>query len=110
MLTRDQILNCQDLKKERVDVPEWGGEVYVKSLTALERDRFELQAQNKAVQNHRAFVVAMAVCDAEGNKLFTEADIVKLGNKSAAALARIFDVAVKLSRFTEEDIDQLEKN
>ncbi len=42
MLSRDQILGASDLPTETVDVPEWGGQVIVRSMTGAERDRFEL--------------------------------------------------------------------
>ena len=41
ILTRDQILQANDLVTETVEVPEWGGSVFVKSLTGVERDQFE---------------------------------------------------------------------
>ena len=34
LLTREDILNYNDIKTEIVPVPEWGGEVKVKGLTA----------------------------------------------------------------------------
>ena len=41
VLTREQILKADDMTTERVPVPEWGGEVLVKSLTGRQRDEFE---------------------------------------------------------------------
>ena len=34
VLGRAQILSAADLKQERVDVPEWGGEVIVQEVSA----------------------------------------------------------------------------
>lgn len=114
-LTREQILNSQDLITETVDVPEWGGEVVVKAMTGLERDAFEgsligTNGQTK-IDNIRAKLVQKTVIDPETNKpLFTVADIEMLGGKSASALDRIFNVARKLSGLSDDDVEALEKN
>jgi len=41
LLTRDQILQAQDIARETVSVPEWGGSVLVRGLTGQERDAYE---------------------------------------------------------------------
>ena len=41
-LSRDQILKAADLKVEKVDVPEWGGAIYLKVMSVGERDSYEL--------------------------------------------------------------------
>jgi len=42
--------------------------------------------------------------------LFADADALELGQKSAAALVRVVDVARRLSGMTDEDVEELEKN
>jgi len=116
-LTREQILTAQDLKKEKVEVPEWGGDLFVISLTGKERDKFEdsiFQTKGKKLErnfaNLRAKLVSLTACDENGKLLFTPADINALGEKSAAALDRVFTISQKLSGLTKEDIDELVKN
>jgi len=120
-LSREAILSANDLKKEKVECPEWGGFVFVKSLTAKERDEwetslFDTKRRGKNVEvkmkreNIRARFVALTVIDESGTLLFSVADIAELGNKNASAMDRIFEVAQKLSGLTEEDLDELEKN
>ena len=118
-LKRDEILNAADFKTEDVDVPEWGGTVVVKSLSGSERDSFEasLVQQRKGgnsslkLENIRAKLVSKAIIDPDTKEpMFTAADIEMLGTKSAAALDRVFSVAQKLSKITDEDIEELEKN
>ena len=41
LLTRDKILSADDIRSERVKVPEWGGEVIVREMTGAERDEWE---------------------------------------------------------------------
>ena len=41
MLTKEAILAADDLPREKVDVPEWGGEVYVRALTGAQMQPVE---------------------------------------------------------------------
>ena len=41
LLTKEQILRVKDIETRKVNVPEWGGDVMVRSLTGAERDYFE---------------------------------------------------------------------
>jgi hypothetical protein len=38
MLSKKDILDVQDIQKVEVPVPEWGGVVYVKAMTGVERE------------------------------------------------------------------------
>lgn len=118
ILNRDAILGAEDIKTETVPVPEWGGEVLVKTLTGTERDAFELSTvkdgkdgKKKAdLTNLRAKLCARTICDEEGELLFTDSDIIELGKKSGAALDRVFAVAQKLSGIGEADLEEMVKN
>jgi len=117
MLNREQILKADDIKTEEVQVPEWGGSVLVRGMTGAERDRYEAavveqNGKNTKVnmRNARARLMTMTVVDEKGNKLFTQADIETLGQKSAAALQRVFEVATRLAGIGDEDLDELSKN
>lgn len=112
MLTRDAILSADDLKRETVEVAEWGGSVCVRALSGSERDQFELAMYNAKgnASNVRASLAARTICDKEGKRLFTDADVEVLGRKSGAALERVFNTARRLSGISTADVDELEKN
>ena len=117
-LTRDQILQASDVVYEEVPVPEWGGKVMVRSLSGTERDRIEatiVQAtgrkQSMNLQNVRAKFIAWSIVDPETHRrLFTDSDIAQLGEKSAAALQRVFNVVQRLAGLSEEDLEEMTKN
>ena len=109
-LTRDQILAACDVPVEEVECPEWGGSVFVKVMSGTARDHWEMLQSGDKWGNPRARLCAMTVCDAEGQNLFTLADIAALGAKSSAVLDRLFDVALRLNRLRKQDIEELEKN
>lgn len=114
ILTRDQILASADLEKQLVSVPEWGGDVFVRSLTGAERDKFESgmieqrgKSQSVNLSNVRAKLAAMTICDEAGDRIFSDMDVKMLAGKSALALNRVFEVARKLSGLAEEDVKEL---
>jgi len=117
-LSKSAILNAQDIVFEDVPVPEWGGVVRVKALTAAEKDAFETslislrqvgnQMQQKTnLVNVRAKLAAKSIVDEEGARIFDDSEVMDLGRKSAAALDRVVDVAKKLSRVSEADLKEL---
>lgn len=111
-LSADDIRNCDDLTIEQVEVLEWGGSVHVRAFTGKQRDDLERQysEDKKQPANLRAQVAARSVCDEKGKLLFSDKDIKSLGEKNAQALERIFDVAMRLSGMTPEDVEAAKKN
>lgn len=122
ILGKDAILAADDLTFENVEVKPWGGTVRVKGLTGVERDdweksRIDQKAKVKAgearpqnLDNFRTSLVVRTVVDQEGRLLFSDKDIIPLGKKSAIAITKVFDVAMKLSGLTDEDADELAEN
>lgn len=115
MLTATDILECADLgSPEKVEIPEWNDHVYVRIMSGAERDQWEILTttliKNPEIINVRAALCAMTICDKSGQRLFTNDQIEKLGEKSAIPLDRVFAVAKRINKLSEEDIEELEKN
>ena len=116
-LSRDAILGASDIKTEEVPVPEWGGTVLVRGLTAKQRDEFESglietvgKTQRVTMRNARARLAALSIVGEDNEPLFSPADVFLLGEKSGAALDRVFAVASRLSGIGDSDMDELTKN
>jgi hypothetical protein len=111
-LSRDQIKSVEDLKAtlERVEVPEWGGDVYVGAMTGAERDAFERHIATAKFENSRAFVAVLCCRDEDGKGLFQPDDIKWLGEKSAEALDRVVIVAARINKLFSKDILDAVKN
>lgn len=112
MLSKDEILRASDSKTRTVAVPEWGGDVCVRVLTGAERDRFEAAIQpdkngKRTIQNFRAHFAALVLCDDAGKRLFNDGDVVKLAEKSAAALDRVIAAGFKLNGLSQAEVDDL---
>lgn len=109
LLSKEAILAADDLPREIVSVPEWGGQVYVRTMTGTDRDAFEASLINREsgesgpsskdqrMHNVRARLVSLTLCSESGERIFQDGDIDALGRKSARALDRVFAVAQRLN-------------
>lgn len=107
----DTVYDIVDLS----DIPGYEGKsMRVRNLSGIERDQYD---QSVTVQhgggkvsvnmvNARAKMTAMACVDAEGKRLFTDAQALRLGGKNSLVLSRIFDAAAKLSGMAAESEDE----
>lgn len=112
-LNKELILQAADLPRETVNVPEWGGEVLVRGLTARERDMFEqsLNVDGKTnIANIRARLCVLCMVDEAGNRLFSDDDAGALSTKSGAALNRVFEVAQRINGMGKTAAEDAEKN
>jgi hypothetical protein len=116
LLGREAILKADDLPSEDIAVPEWGGVVRVRGLTGTGRDEYwasmTVQRGNTQVidsANATAKLVARCVIGEDGEPLFTQNDVHALGERSGAALNKVFEVATRLSGISDTDMDELGK-
>lgn len=116
-LDRSAILAIPDLQTEDLFIPEWGAYVRVRGLTARERDEWEdscLTQKGKNttinVRNLRTKLVVRTVVDEDGQRIFSNGDAEALGEKSGAAVDRIYEVATRLSGVSERDAEELAGN
>jgi hypothetical protein len=119
MLTREVILGADDIKREKVDLTEygWPGYVYVQGMTGKQRGRFEADLNSTKGKNQqenwirfRAKMLVYCVVSDAGDRLFRESDVDALNEKSAAPLDCLFAVAQRLSGYRKEDVEEITKN
>lgn len=109
-LTKEQIFSAPDMQLEEVEVPEWGGSVFVRPMSGIDRDameafiieRNESLGPKAAVDQIRPWCIARTACDKDGKLIFTKDDIPEMNKKSGAALDRIFKVIRRLSGLMED--------
>lgn len=114
LLSKEDILSADDKKTIVVEVPEWGGQVKVATMSGTARDAFEASCVGANggmnMKNIRAKLLAATIVDDDNKLMFNEADVHKLGQKSAAALDRIFAVAQRINAISGDDVEELAKN
>lgn len=116
-LNRDAILSAKDCELQPVEVPEWGGTVYIQPLSGSERAEWEsyvvsMTHKGKPMPgaNLREVVLVKAIRDENGERMFTDEDIPALARKHGGVIDRLFDIASKSSGLDQKDIEVAEKN
>lgn len=106
-LTRDQILAARPMRCEEIDIPELGGIVRVRMMSAGDRERYESGLIDDTAGDARrrirvgelaARLVVFSVVDAEGRLVFSEQDIPQVAALDADVVRRIADVATRLNK------------
>ncbi len=114
MLSREEILSKVILQKELINIPEWGGDIYVTEMSGCARDAWEqtlIQKDDKGrLIAPRAKLIIATVVDENGERLFTDNDIDAIGKLSAGALEKICDIAQKLNFLQVADLEKKKKN
>lgn len=107
LIGKDDILAAQDIKTEDVDVPEWGGAVRVRVLSAADLLGFWEACRDEKGELVRSRVqpalLVRAVVGEDGAPIFSEENIGALMAKSATAIGRIFSCARRLNGIGQED-------
>jgi ABC-type cobalamin transport system ATPase subunit len=125
LLSKDAILKVDDRQIEEVEVSEWGGSVLVVGLDGAGRDAYfasmATMRQTRGgrtqmgvdAENATAKLVARCILDPDDEQrqrlMFTQQEVHALGEKSGAALNRVYDVAMRLSGLSDEDMEELGK-
>lgn len=114
-LTREQILQSNDMRTETVKVPEWGGEVRIGTMSGAQRDAWEQSLVGGKpgqvnLENARARLLVFCIVDDKGQPIFKLEDITQLGRKSAIAMERCARVAQRLNMMRDADVEDALKN
>ncbi len=103
-LSLQQILAAQD-QPVAVDVPQWGGPVYIRPLTGAQWAEMEQMNKAEMQGDWRSQLVAWALCDSDGKPM--GATVEQLSGCNAMALDL---VATEVLKITTPDQQELEKN
>jgi hypothetical protein len=120
-LARQQILHVNDRPIEEILVPEWGGTVCLRMMTARERSDFVLFVMGKmgadgkgtdpsALEAIKIRMIVMTAVDDQGVLIFTEEDEAALGAKSSDAINRVSEAAQRINGLGEKGVAVAEKN
>lgn len=112
-LTKDDIIAADDSGLLEVQVPEWGGSLFIRVMSVGERDAYEndwIQNKHRGVENFRAKFLQRVLCDSNGKLLFVAAELDLLAGKSAKVMSRLWQKAMEHNAFTDADVEELAKN
>lgn len=111
----EEIFAVDDIKFEVISVPEWKTRIRLKTMTGLERDKWEnsfRETRNgktkENLTNFRARMVAAVAVDQNGNKMFgTDRAVLRLGTKSVKGLQRVFNKAQEMNGLSDKDVEEM---
>lgn len=127
-LKRSEVLEAKDIVVEEVPTPEFGPDtcIRIRNLTAIGRGAFirrsiearkVAEGEGEAVEvkpegefDLEVLLVAMSAVDENDQPLFTEEDVKVLGQKNAATISRLAEVAQKLSGLTAKAQEKVVKS
>jgi len=113
------LLTPVERPKEVVELPELGEgvSVIVTGMTAKERSEFDQQfvsrkgePMKKRIAEGRERIVVACCRTEDGQRLFTQDDVVQLGKQSCSVIERIVNVAQRLSGMTKDELENAVKN
>lgn len=119
ILGRDEILAAPAPAKVLVKLPGLRGAVYVREMTAGDKDAWEdsmmrrreaIAAGGSVLDNMRASLLALVIVGEDDKPLFTSDDIEALSAKSAKMLEPAFDAACEANGLTEKSAKEIAKN
>lgn len=114
-LTLDQIKNAKPQLKE-IDVPEWGGSVFIRPLTLEEqallgdKNSEREEGQLSIMQNIIAPLIQCSITDENGKLLFGKDDIGEIMKSPASAIVRLQKEIFDFNGMSAEGKEVLEKN
>lgn len=107
VLSREAILArpAVELERELVEVPEWGGSVYVQQFRGSDTDaiaemvdKVDPRTKRKVTRaGLRPYILIRAVVDENGNRVFNHNDIPFLAGQPVKVTNRIIEVLTRLN-------------
>lgn len=113
MSIADEILAFDDRKS--IPVNAWGKELFLVPMSGTDRDAFDLEnyqlrQKTGSMPNYTARYLVRCLVDAEGNRIFTDAQAESLGAKHSQTLDRLYKQAEGISQTGKLAVDAAVKN
>ena len=109
-LDRAAIIGMAKPRIVTISVPEWGGDVCLREITAGQRDQWDAwQIENEGAAryaNIRARLLVLTICDEQGVRLFADNDIAVVSGLPAMSIDRLWDASCKLVGLRPEDVEK----
>ncbi len=94
------------------DVPEWGGQVWIRCMTAAETETY-LTIRGKseeAISGVRALLLTHTVCTEDGSLMFGPEDVGRLNDQPNRIIERLAIKALSVNGMDEGVVERLVKN
>jgi hypothetical protein len=97
-LTKEQILGVEDRVLREIQVPEWGGSVWIRSLTVEEQIAFgEESSASEGTEHMTTVSLSFWVVNDKGDRMFSIEEAKALMKKNGAAVQRLFQAGLEIN-------------
>src|SRR5262245_6505109 len=111
VLSLDQMLMGNDTEYDLIDVPEWGGQVRIGSLTAEQMVKWT-EAKTETLLDRRnagLLLLVSSIVDADGHRIANASHVAAFRGRSAKVLNRIIDRILKMNGLiVSEEVHQVD--
>jgi len=116
-LNRDTVLSATDLEVRILDVPEWGGQIRLKTMDGTRRDMFDAELQKRRISDNevdiremKALLLVLTAVDDSDQMIFELRDVKELNKKSGAVLDRLWDDIRQMNGIGQSNLEEMTKN
>lgn len=109
-LSKEEILKVNDMRYDCVAIPEWGGDVRIKTMSLSDQLAYEEVRKGENTENIIIQLVKTSCVDENGKQLFTDEDVKLLHDKSADVICRIFQKCLDINVVNSEKVEKQAKN
>lgn len=111
----DQILACNDVASEFVKCPEWEVDLWIRSVSAADREAWEAtltsnNGQANCTEGARCRFLVKCIYGSDGNRVFTDDEAPALNQKSSLVIDRLWEAANRLNAVTPGQAQELAGN
>lgn len=116
---RETALASKDARRRRLVLPEWEIVGYVHTWSGMERSQV-MQAwrawrdahggETASEPFYRAFIVAHALRDEDGNRIFLDSDVIAIANRSSRVIDVVIYAVDQLNGITDAEAERILKN
>lgn len=106
----DDILAADTGNSVKVHVPEWGKDVFIRTLPLGELQAWELaclRSKGEGVDDYRTRYLSKCLVDENGREIFTGEQLKRI---SGTVGARLFKIAQKHNDLDDKEIEEIGKN
>jgi hypothetical protein len=116
--TRDLILSADDIELVKLSVPAWKDkegnviDVYIKQMSGKDAEEYieATSPEHGGSKQRNAKVLVSSVCDKDGKRLFTNADIAALQDKNSRVITWLVEEILKINFKSSNEIETEAKN
>lgn len=111
MSLRDRILQANDIQSNIITVTQWGVDLDIRTMTAIERTRLvslctKTDGTVDMEKMYPMLLIAAAYDPITGEKVFTADDMVALQDKSASAIEFVAQKVMEVAGMTAKAVDE----